>query len=91
VAILVFSLISGAFTFWVGPLFNLLSRKHEYEADAYAAQTTGETHPMKTALRKLCEKNLSTLQPHPLYSRYHYSHPPLLERLAALEKPVDGP
>jgi STE24 endopeptidase len=83
VGVLIFMLISGDFIFWVGPLFSLLSRKHEYEADAYAAQQTSAA-PMASALVKLSEKNLSTLLPHPAYSAYHYSHPTLLERLAAL-------
>jgi len=84
VGVLLFTLISGDFTFWVGPLFSLLSRKHEYEADAYAVQQTAAA-PMASALVKLSEKNLSTLLPHPIYSAYHYSHPTLLERLSALK------
>lgn len=83
IGVLLFTLISSDFTFWVGPLFSLLSRKHEYEADAYAAQQTSVA-PMASALIKLSEKNLSTLLPHPIYSAYHYSHPTLLERLSAL-------
>ena len=78
------SLISGPLSFWTGPLFNALSRKYEYEADAYArAQTSAE--PMRGALLKLFEKNLSNLTPHPLFSAYHYSHPALIERLDALK------
>ncbi|MDH3517678.1 MAG: M48 family metalloprotease, partial [Acidimicrobiia bacterium] len=55
------------------------------EADAFALQVIGEATPMVGALRKLTEKNLSNLTPHPLYSRFYYSHPTLLEREAALE------
>ncbi len=84
VGLLLFSLLAGYFTFWVEPLFNLLSRKHEYEAAAYAAAQTRATAPMETALVKLHEKNLSPLTPHPAYSAYHYSHPTLLERIRAL-------
>jgi STE24 endopeptidase len=85
VGVLLFMLISSEFTFWVGPFFSALSRKHEYEADAYAAQQTSAP-PMVAALLKLSEKNLGTLHPHPAYSAYHYSHPTVLERIGALKK-----
>ncbi|MGZ8899370.1 MAG: M48 family metallopeptidase [Limisphaerales bacterium] len=83
-ALLLFSLLSGVVTFWFTPLFNLLSRKFEYEADAYAAGTMSAPEPLIGALRKLNEKNLSNLTPHPLYSGFYYSHPTLLEREQAL-------
>jgi STE24 endopeptidase len=83
-ALLLFSLLSGLVTFWFTPLFNLLSRKFEYEADAYAATTMNEPNSLIGALRKLNEKNLSNLTPHPLYSGFYYSHPTLLERERAL-------
>ena len=82
--LIVISLIAGSFTFWMEPLMNRLSRKHEYEADAYAVEQTGSAEPMQGALLKLHEKNLSNLTPHPLFSAYHYSHPTLVERLKAL-------
>jgi STE24 endopeptidase len=83
-ALLLFSLLSSVVTFWFTPLFNLLSRKFEYEADAYASRTMSEPHSLIAALRKLNEKNLSNLTPHPLYSGFYYSHPTLLERERAL-------
>ena len=83
-ALLLFSLLSGMVTFWLSPLFNLLSRKFEYEADSYAAVTMKEPRSLIGALRKLNEKNLSNLTPHPLYSGFYYSHPTLLERERAL-------
>jgi STE24 endopeptidase len=83
IGFVLFGVLSGTFTFWVGPLMNWISRKHEYEADAYARDHTS-ADPMKTALVKLHEKNLSNVTPHPLFSAYHYSHPTLLERIAAL-------
>jgi STE24 endopeptidase len=85
-ALLLFSLLSGAVTFWFAPLFNLLSRKFEYEADAYAAETMREAESLVGALRKLTEKNLSNLTPHPIYSGFYYSHPTLLERERALKE-----
>ncbi len=60
------------------------SRRYEYEADAYAAGVMNEPHSLIGALRKLNEKNLSNLSPHPLYSGFYYSHPTLLERESAL-------
>jgi STE24 endopeptidase len=88
-ALLLFSLLSGVVTFWFSPLFNLLSRRFEYQADSYAAKTMSEPNSLIGALRKLNEKNLSNLTPHPLYSGFYYSHPTLLEREKALaQSPV---
>jgi len=83
-ALLLFSLLSGTISFWISPLANWWSRKHEYEADAFAAQVTGGPAALIGALRKLNEKNLSNLTPHPLYSAMYYSHPTQLERERAL-------
>ena len=86
-ALLLFSLLSGVFTFWISPLFNVVSRRFEYQADRYAAETMNGAGELIGALRKLNEKNLSNLTPHPLYSGFYYSHPTLLEREAALKVP----
>jgi STE24 endopeptidase len=86
VALLLFALVSDAVTFWFSPLSHVLSRRFEYQADAFAADAMGESEPLIAALRKLHEKNLSNLTPHPLYSGFHYSHPTLLEREAALRR-----
>jgi len=83
---LLFGLVSGAASFWFTPLSNLLSRKHEYEADAFARDAVGGAAPMIGALRKLAQKNLSNLTPHPWYSGFYFSHPTLVEREAALTK-----
>ncbi len=83
-ALLLFALLSAVVTFWASPLFHALSRRHEYEADAFAVELTRESGPLISALRKLNEKNLSNLTPHPIYSRFYYSHPTLQEREAAL-------
>jgi len=64
---------------------NMLSRKHEFEADAYAAQVTGHPEEMANALKKLSKDNLSNLTPHPFYVFLNYSHPPVVERIAALQ------
>jgi STE24 endopeptidase len=83
-AFLLFALLSGCATFWLTPLGNLLSRKHEYEADAFARRAMGSPAPLVSALRKLAQKNLVNLTPHPLSSGFHYSHPTLVERERAL-------
>lgn len=85
IAFLLFSLLSGAVTFWFSPIAHWWSRKHEYEADRYAAEAMNETNSIISALRKLNEKNLSNLTPHPFYSGFYYSHPTLLEREQALQ------
>ena len=87
-ALLMFSMVADLGTFWLHPLMNYWSRRHEYEADAFARAALNDARPMINALRKLHEKNLSNLTPHPVYSFFHYSHPTLLEREAALRAPV---
>ena len=83
-AFLLFALLAGLVTFWFSPLAAWWSRKHEFEADAYAAGALNQIEPLLNALRKLNEKNLSNLTPHPWYSAIYYSHPTLLEREQAL-------
>jgi STE24 endopeptidase len=84
-AMLLFALLAGTISFWFSPLVHMWSRRFEYEADAFARATMGNAKPLVQALRKLTEKNLSNLTPHPLYSRFYYSHPTLLEREQALQ------
>ena len=84
-AILLFALLGGTITFWISPFVHGWSRHFEYEADAFARAAMGETQSLIQALRKLSEKNLSNLTPHPLYSSFYYSHPTLLERERALQ------
>jgi STE24 endopeptidase len=83
-ALLLFGLLSGVVTFWLSPLTHLWSRRYEYQADAFAAGVMNEARSLIGALRKLNEKNLSNLTPHPLYSGFYYSHPTLPERERAL-------
>ncbi len=85
-AFLLFGLLSGLVTFWFTPLGNLMSRKYEYEADAFAREAMGGAGPMVGALRKLAQKNLTNLTPHRWFSGFYYSHPTLVEREAALAK-----
>lgn len=85
---LLFGLLSGAVMFWFSPLGNILSRKHEYEADAFARDAVGGVAPLVAALRKLAQKNLSNLTPHPWFSGFYYSHPTLVEREAAMARKI---
>ncbi|MGE5212444.1 MAG: M48 family metallopeptidase [Nitrospirota bacterium] len=84
-AMLLFALLAGTIGFWFSPLIHMWSRRFEYEADGFARATMGDAQPLIQALRKLTEKNLSNLTPHPLYSGFYYSHPTLLERERALQ------
>jgi STE24 endopeptidase len=84
-ALLLFGLLAGTVTFWFSPLIHWWSRRYEYQADAFAAYVMSEAHSLIGALRKLNEKNLSNLTPHPIYSGFYHSHPTLLEREQALE------
>jgi len=77
---------SGPFSFFLQPLFSMRSRRYEYEADRFAVQGVGSAAGLKSALLRLSKDNLSNLAPHPLYSFFHYSHPTLSERLAALDR-----
>jgi len=83
-ALVLFVLLADTITFWLSPVLHAWSRRYEYQADAYAANVMNEPRSMIGALRKLSEKNLSNLTPHPLYSGFYYSHPTLLERERAL-------
>ena len=86
-ALLLFGLLSGVVTFWLSPLAHAWSRRYEYQADAFAAKVMEGSCALVSALRKLNEKNLSNLTPHPLYSGFYYSHPTLTERERALKEP----
>ncbi len=63
---------------------NALTRRWEYQADAYSAKTTGQSEPMISALKKLHSASLSNLTPHPVYVYVNYSHPPLVQRIRAI-------
>lgn len=84
VALVLFSLIAGPFTFWLGPVMNCVSRKHEYQADGFAVQLVKDGRALEESLINLTVKNLSNLTPQPWYSAYHYSHPTTVERVQAI-------
>ena len=83
-ALLLFLLVVPVFGFFLAPLAALWSRRHEFEADAYACEQA-DGRDLAAALLKLHEDNASTLTPDPLYVRFYYSHPPATQRLAALQ------
>lgn len=83
-ALVLFSLLAGSFLFYLGPLMNRLSRKHEFEADRFAVKALKDGKPMEEALIQLTVRNLSNLNPHPWFSAYHYSHPTPAERVSAI-------
>lgn len=85
-ALFIFAVVSDVFTFFLTPVFNSISRHHEYEADRFAAESTTDPDSMQTALIKLSKENLSNLYPHPWYSFFHYSHPTTSERISALQR-----
>lgn len=89
-ALILFFLVMPVFTFPLTPLMSQLSRRHEFEADAYAAQHAAASDLIR-ALVKLYQDNASTLTPDPLHSLFHDSHPPAAQRIAHLqiqEKPA---
>ncbi len=86
-ALLLFMLALPPFTFFVSPLMAYFSRRHEFQADAYACRQADGSQ-LASALLKLHEDNAATLTPDPVYVRFYYSHPPASERLAALPTPA---
>jgi len=88
-ALTLFLLASPAFSFFASPLAAWLSRKHEFEADAFAAEQTNAAD-LITGLVKMYRDNASTLTPDPLYSAFYHSHPPALVRIAHLSNKIDG-
>ncbi|NLC23987.1 MAG: M48 family metalloprotease, partial [Oxalobacter sp.] len=82
-ALLLFALTLPIFTFFFSPLLSLSSRKHEFEADAFASQYAN-AEDLVSALVRMYEDNASTLTPDPLYSAFYDSHPPASIRIDRL-------
>lgn len=87
-ALTLFFLVIPVFTFWLGPLFSLMSRKDEYQADQFAAEQSSAT-ALISALVKLYDDNAATLTPDPAHSAFYDSHPPALLRIEHLKQYVD--
>ncbi|MCF6239397.1 MAG: M48 family metallopeptidase [Candidatus Marinimicrobia bacterium] len=82
--------LSSILTFPLTPLFSILSRKDEYEADHFAAELHGNPEDLATALIQMSKENLANLSPHPLYAQFYYSHPPVVERVQNLRELADS-
>jgi STE24 endopeptidase len=67
------------------PLSSYISRRFERESDRFAWELTGDKEAMANALIKLSKDNLSNLHPHPFYSAFYYSHPPVTERIKSIQ------
>lgn len=87
VALLLFILVSSSFTFFMQPISAYFQRKFEFEADDFAANNA-QASKLISGLVKLYEENANTLTPDPLYSAFHYSHPPAAIRVAHLEAKI---
>lgn len=85
-----FGLLYTPIALVIGVIENAISRRHEYQADAFAAESTGRPRAMIEALKKLTVDNLSNLTPHRLKVVLDYSHPPVLQRIAAIRGRADG-
>lgn len=80
-----FALLYSPLDFMLSLLLKAVSRRHEREADRFAVETTGDRQSLADALKKLSSHNLSHLTPHPFYVILNYTHPPLLDRIRAIE------
>jgi len=79
--IVILGFIGSIVSFPLSPLFHSISRRHEIDADRFSCEITGNKEALINALVKLSKDNLSNLHPHPLYALFHYSHPPVVERI----------
>jgi STE24 endopeptidase len=84
-ALTIFSMVAGVYTFFLTPVSAYFSRRYEYEADEFASQHA-KASKLISALVKMYKDNASTLTPDPLYSKFYFSHPPASERVDYLEK-----
>jgi STE24 endopeptidase len=86
--VLILSFLGSMVMFPLTPLFSALSRRDERESDRFAVDLTGTPQAMASALVKLSKENLANLHPHPLYAKFYYSHPPVVERIRSLQAEV---
>jgi STE24 endopeptidase len=84
IGMIAFGILYSPISTVLGLVLNIVSRKNEYEADRFAKENYSAEH-LESSLKKLSVTNLDNLTPHPVYVFFHYSHPPLLERLRALK------
>ncbi len=86
--LIVLGFLASLVMFPLTPLFSALSRRDERESDRFAEELTGMPGAMASALVKLSKENLANLHPHPLYAKFYYSHPPVVERVRSLREGV---
>jgi len=86
VGLFLVSVLWGPLSFFLSPIGMAISRRFEREADCYSTGVLKTAKPLSMALKKMAKENLSNLTPHPIYVRFNYSHPPLLERVQYLDK-----
>ncbi len=87
IGIILFTLLLPLFTFYLTPIFSLISRKHEFEADFFASKHA-KAQDLISSLIKMYKDNASSLTPDPLYAKFYYSHPPAFIRIEHLEKNI---
>lgn len=85
-SLIFFGFLYAPISMFLGIIFNCISRRHEYQADAYVTTTTDKTKSLVSGLKKLSVSNLTNLTPHPLHVFLNYSHPPVLERIRTLQQ-----
>ena len=88
--IVILGFIGGIAVFPLSPLAAYLFRRHERQADCFACELTGNPDSLATSLIKLSKDNLSNLHPHPLYAAFHYSHPPVVQRIRGIRKKINN-
>jgi STE24 endopeptidase len=89
VGLFLLGLIGQKAGFFLVPFSLALSRRYERQADDYALAQMGTAEPLIAAFKRMAADNLTNLNPHPFYVRFHYAHPPLVERINRLRKSVD--
>lgn len=83
---LILAFIASIVVFPFTPIASALSRRDEWQADEYACEQTGRPEDLDSALVKLARDNLANLHPHPLYAKFYYSHPPVVDRIRRLRE-----
>ena len=83
-SIIFFGLLFTPINLILSPVLQFISRKNEYQADKWSVETTKDKNYLISGLKKLAEKNLSNLSPHPLLVFFQYSHPPIIDRIKAI-------